>query len=395
MTQLFASTSTSLESEDPRNHTNRNKIKSCGLYKYTVNWSSIFTNDSMKQAFVEHLIEEGQPNLIQLVLQIEMYEATEKENEKKKLKKFFEIVKNYLNNDATFKVNVSKEAKVKFFSNIQKQMLKKDVWVLKNPETVFNIIKDSILIKLQFDSFPRFVRKEGVRKIFALKQNDAKLFTPKENQKYFYSDEDFSLKIVTEMDIQFMEKISVDDFDWNLIYSNNKLNMNTFKMKKNPFHDVSFFQNVQIFKYESLLPFSLEDCVKALNTTSTVDSHLCEQKQETFLSAEDMNSNYSEYVKTPRGNATFELTFKFPNLQKMSKSFVSITSFEKDGDWIRLTKPVLPDFLESPDDWKKVYSKDTEKKKDSHHLYPYFSRFQLKKVSDDETHYSVIYSNFF
>jgi hypothetical protein len=127
----------------------------------------------------------------------------------------------------------------------------------------------------------------------------------------------------------------------------------------------------------------------------TVDPYLCEQKQETFLSAEDLNSYYSEYVETQRGNATFELTFKFPNFQKMLKSFVSITSFEKDGDWIRLTKPVLPDFLQAPDDWKKIYSKDTEKKKDSHYLYPYFSRFQLKKVSDDETHYSVIYSIFF
>ena len=393
---MFASTAlVTSESENPRERYNRGQIKRSGLHKYIVHWSSVFSDNSMQQAFVEHLIEEQQSNLIQFLLEIENYEKMNLEIDKK-LKKFFELTENFLLKNSTHEIKIPNEEKLNFLSTVQNQLNDKENWILKPQENHFKSFQISILKKLELDSFPRFIRKESLRKIFSQRITDEKLFSTKNNFKFFFTDEDFLTKVVTDVDIDFMKNLKKDNLEWKLIYSNILTNSNTFKLKLNPFLDVSFFKDVQIHKYESILPFDLEKCILALNSSNQVEKYdplFDSFKQISYLNSIDLQKEYSDdLISNERGNSIFEIILKFSNSQKLRKCNVCITSFiDKDGNWIRILKPILPDHLENPEDWKKLYSKlKDSKKKEEFYLCPLFMKIQFTKISNFETQYSII-----
>lgn len=84
---------------------------------------------------------------------------------------------------------------------------------------------------LKNDSFPRFIRDKNYNHIFEKYINNSNIMIPYIVYDYQYKDDDFKI-FVNKKDIDFMIKISEENFNWILLNNENK-NPNIFYSEKN------------------------------------------------------------------------------------------------------------------------------------------------------------------
>jgi hypothetical protein len=253
-------------------------------------------------------------------------------------------------------------------------------------------IRNSIYLILKFVHFPRFLRSKFCVSIL---QDSLKQIPIHKT----YNEDDFQIPIVTDEDIQFFKDIDHDNFNWNLIHFNKSTRSNTYFMdkQKNPFSEVHFMENCRIFKYESIIPFSLDDCCVALTPIPQVKKYnrqLIRVKSIDYLSYSELKEKYPKKVTFPRGNATFEIFAQVPPLIIYRKLFDSVTSYFENESFVRVIKPFIPkDLIQDPEDWSKLHSGINSKgKKEDFYIVPSFIQMKFTRISDMETKYSQIHS---
>eukprot|EP01080_Neovahlkampfia_damariscottae_P008164 gene8164-12624_t len=361
------------------------------LDEYQVNFRSTITDDDMKIAFFRYLLyEQVQLEPFEFLMKTNRFKYLETEEEKLKL--FQLIIKTYFENDSTKKLKISEKRKKEFFSKYGEQLLNKEKWILSEEENIFEDLDASITKELQNGIFPRFIRSAFCEQVFLTNSKNKNIFHDKREFDILTEEEDFEKEIITEDDFDFMNYFCEENYHWSLVHSNIKFNMNTFKLKKNPLSDVNFFQNSKIYKYQSILPFSLEDCIESILSIpcfNEVENNLFFCEEKSFLDSTEMKNKYPrDTKKITRGNAQCLLFWKFPMLTELRRCLSSITScYDKDGNWIRIIKPLKDNEV----NWN-------EKTKDNIHnkMYesinsPLFIQYKFTKVSEEKTLYTFIY----
>ena len=373
--------------------------KEFNLSGYYVKFSAVFENNEFKVAFMDHLKNEFILEQFEFLLQVQQYNETEGRLEK--LKKFFEIVELFILGGAKKELNLSGKTKYDFFEAIGDQLTIQNNWIIKNENIVFQKLYDSVSNEIQADSFPRFVRCSISEKLIEKYHKDQNLIELKEVHDFPYTDENFQIDIVTDMDIVFMGKLMEEDYDWKLVYSNSKLQLNTYHLNKFYFPNVSFLSKSTVYKYEFILPYPLEICINALNsmereketTSAVVDFDLI-----SYLKPEELENEYPYEVNFQRANVQLVLTFKLPLYQKLRKAFGSVTSFlDSDGNYIRIQKPFVTDYIKKSSDWEKVHKLEIiesngKKKIEEFKIIPNFVKYQLSKISESKTKMTNIFS---
>lgn len=91
-------------------------------------------------------------------------------------------------------------------------------YVFLTPNKVFSKVKDSIMLELNSDTFPRFVRSKLWISFLKSKDRDFvnSMGSLKAAMDYAYTDESFHEHIVTDNDFKFLRRLSEDDYDWDL-----------------------------------------------------------------------------------------------------------------------------------------------------------------------------------
>ena len=348
----------------------------------------------MKLAFFKHLFsEQANVEAFELLLKIDQF--NDLQNEEEKLKNFLNIIETYFENDSIKNLKLGEKTKNLFFSKCGEQLLNKEKWILMEDVNIFEDIESSITKELKFGSFPRFVRSTFCEEIFLTNSKNRNIFYSKEEFDILTEEEDFDKPIVTEEDLDLLNFFSNENFHWNLVHTNKKFNMNTFKLKKNPFPHISFFQNAKVYKYESILPYSIEDCIESILSISLFnefETNLFFHEEKSFLDSNQLKQKYPKDTKNIiRGNSTILMYWKFPILSELRRCLCSITScYDKNGDWIRIIKPIKDKDI----NWN-------EKSKDNIHnkIYesftaPLFIQYRFTKISEEKTKYTFIYCKF-
>jgi hypothetical protein len=369
------------------------KRSSFDLQKHHVHFHSIYQNEEMKISFLKHLESEFNTEPFEFCLLVEEFEA--KKQDEEKLKLFFEIYEIYLKNNSEKEINISGEIKQVFNQKNSEQIENKEKWILKEEKTIFSSIRVSIESQLYHDVFPRFIRTTNCIKVLEKHHRDSKVLELKQIYDFPYKDSDFETEIVTDTDITFLDRLMEDSYDWDLVYSENKSHTNTFFLKKSYLPDVSFFKDSKVYKFESMIPFSLEQCIEGLcsiNQLKKYDNVVEDGILVSYLSPEEGMKKYPDEIKTKRANAVIDMKVKLPMSKFRRPLDVATTYFDKDGNWIRIVVPKIPDFIKDPSDWGKCHKGTYDGKKIEFYGAPNIMRFQLTKISETLTKYSHINS---
>jgi hypothetical protein len=247
---------------------------------------------------------------------------------------------------------------------------------------------------LYHDVFPRFRRTELCLKLIEKYQNDTNLCELKEVRDFPYTDDDFQFEIVTDKDIGLLDRLMEDTYDWKILFSDRKAKMNSYYMKKCFFPNVSFFKNSRIHKFESIVPFGMDQCIEALCSVSQTlksDDALQYIHCISYLTPEESLKKYPELLTTKRANAIFDAILNIPMMLPRKALDIVTTYFDKNGKWIRVIKPKIPDYVHSVEDWDKSYHCEMDGSKVKCHLSPNFLRFQLTPISETETKYTYVH----
>jgi hypothetical protein len=369
------------------------RVSSFDLQKHHVHFHSIYHNEEMKLSFLKHLESEFNTEPFEFCLLVEEFET--KKLGEEKLKLFFVIYETFLKNNSDKEINLSGEIKQLFNQKNSEQLESNDKWISKDEENIFSSIRVSIENQLYHDVFPRFIRTMNCIKVLEKHSRDSKVLELKQIYDFPYKDSDFESEIVTDNDIAFLDRLMEDSYDWDLVYSENKSHTNTFLLKKSYLPDVSFFKDSKVYKFESMIPFSLEQCIEGLcsiNQLKKYDDVVDEGILVSYLSPEEGMKKYPDAIKMKRANAVIDMRIKLPMAKFRRPLDVATTYFDKDGSWIRIVVPKIPDFIKDPSDWGKCHKGTYDGKKIEFYGAPNIMRFQLTKISENLTKYTHINS---
>ena len=356
---------------------------------YNVKFQSVFLEDIIKNKFKEFL--KAQKNLACFVFLLDVQQFQNSKEDEEKLRIFKKIVDIYISKDSKKKICADEKLKTKFIEQYGHQLLQNDIWVLEN-ENIFIRIESSVYKHLYFISFPRFIRSEEFLELFEENKNNLDIFTQK-TKEFEVSDNNFDIStIINGDDIKFFHQLVKDDFSWELSEYNVKLNMNTFELIENDYLKHSLFKDVKAYKYQSIIPFSLDDCINGLTSSSCQyqewENSLFHSIEEEYFSYKDLLEKYNEEdLKYERGNAFFEVYYKYPMFTELRKSFESVSSFyDEKGNWIRIKKSMN---ISDTKNNEMLTCYINSKFYDYYHS-PLYSFLKFTKISDFETQYTYI-----
>eukprot|EP01080_Neovahlkampfia_damariscottae_P003760 gene3760-6648_t len=362
------------------------------LDRIHIHFNSIYTNEDMKNSFMKHLESEFNTEPFEFVLKVKEFES--EEEEKLKLKLFFEIYDTYIIKNSPKEINLSAENLENFRKKNKIQLEDRNTNLLENEP--FDILKRIIHSQLLHDVFPRFIRSDLCIKTIKLHQRDSKVVEKREVYDFPYKDEDFTSEIVTDIDIEFMNRLMKDGYDWELVFSDKKLQMNTFYFKNEYFPNVSFLKDSNIQKFESIIPFGLQHCIDALVPISQVkkyDRAIVDIKCKSYLDGDESLKKYPDQMKMKRSNAVFNITAKLPVPGSKQRRGLDATTtyFDHKGNWIRIMKPIIQNFIKKPNDWEKSHKEKIDGKTTKFYAMPSFLKFQLTPISENKTKYTYIH----
>ena len=248
------------------------------------------------------------------------------------------------------------------------------------------------------DVFPRFIRSDLCLKVIKEFQKDPNVVEHRQIIDFSYKDDDFKIPIITDQDVKFMNRLMEDGYDWELVFTDKKLQMNSFVLNRCYFPNVSFLKNSNVYKFESIIPFDLEHCIDALCPISELkkyDSAVKKMDLISYLNAEESKKQFPDEIASKRSNAVFEVLIKLPipGLSHRKSEDIVSTYYDKDGSWIRVIKMGVPSFIKKESDWSKVHKKEIDGKNVSFYAIPGMMQFKLTKVSENSTKYSQIHGS--
>jgi hypothetical protein len=362
------------------------------LQKLYLHFDSVYKNPDCQKSFQKHLEEEFNTEPFEFCLLAEKFNKLK--DEKEKLTLFFKIYEGYLATNSEKEINLSGDIKATFHKNFQEQLESKDKWIVPEETEIFERIKKNVESQLYHDVFPRFRRTEQCLKLLEKYQNDTNLCEMKEVRDFPYTDEDFQIEIVTDKDIGLLDRLMEDTYDWKLLFSDRKAKMNSYYMKKCFFPNVSFFKNSRVHKFESIVPFGMDQCIEALCSISqTIKSDEALEYIDclSYLTPEESLKKYPDLLTTKRANGIFDAILIIPMMIPRKALDVVTTYIDKNGSWIRVIKPKIPDYINSPKDWDKSHQSEIGGNLMKYHLSPNLLRFQLTPVSETETKYTYVH----
>jgi hypothetical protein len=363
------------------------------LQKYHIHFHSIYQNEDMKKSFLKHLESEFNTEPFEFCLFAYEFENLEKDEEK--LSSFFQIYDCYLKNNSEKEINISGEKKDIFYKKNSDQLESKDKWISKDEREIFQSLRICIENQLYHDVFPRFIRSTQCMKVLEKHQRDSKTLELKQIYDFPYKDSDFEQEIITNKDISFLDRLMEDSYDWDLVYSEKKTHTNTFFLKKSYLPDVTFFNHSKVYKFESIIPFGIDQCIEGLcsiNQLKKYDFIVEDGLLVSYLNPEEGMKKYPDEIKNKRGNAVIDMSVKIPLSKKRRPLNVATIYFDKDGSWVRIIKAKIPEFIKDTSDWDKIHKGTFDGKKMEFYGSPNIMRFQLTRISDTLTKYTNIHS---
>ena len=172
--------------------------------------------------------------------------------------------------------------------------------------------------------------------------------------------------------------------------------MNIFQSKQNYFQNVKMFKQAQLFKYDFILPHSIELCIDSftpLNQVKKFDPYLIGSKKLSYYNIEEMElkneideENFEFHFE--RSNANYITDIKLPGIKYPRKSYESVTSFyDEDKNWFRIIKSFYPNFIgDEIENWKNYHTIDDF----SFYLQPQMIGYKFTKISSEKTKFSQI-----
>ena len=162
------------------------------------------------------------------------------------------LVENFIKEGSKKEINISSETRKNCFSRLD---------VEKNIDA-FDILQQIIIREMKYDSFKRFVRSKDAVDILKRYSTNSEICQPILTTEYNYKNEDFMEQRVKEEDFKFMDMLSKDSPNWELLTSfkskDGKAFGNSFWALENYIPDVTIAPHVSIAKYEIILPYSFE-----------------------------------------------------------------------------------------------------------------------------------------
>jgi hypothetical protein len=168
-------------------------------------------------------------------------------------------------------------------------------------ETTTKILKKT----LYNDSFFRFVRKKECFELIEKFKDKKEIVYDIMEIKYPYTEKDYQNRIITEKDIMFLDHLSEDSFDWELVKSNKKYNINTFIM-----HNIEKIlpnlnsKNLTFLKANIILPFSFIQSAFILANLKVSFPIIIKTENIKYMDFDELKDEYeklSDEVKLTKG----------------------------------------------------------------------------------------------
>ncbi|KAG2386436.1 hypothetical protein C9374_002180 [Naegleria lovaniensis] len=267
---------------------------------------------------------------------------------KKQILLAIQLMKDFVEEDSKKEINISSKDK-KTFTNLfveSHQYQNFDEWLLPQPpHLLFRTMKNSVMYELENDNFPRFVRSDLWLKKLQHKGLAYlnKVGRVKEAAYFPYTYDDFREPMVFDRDIEFMEYLARDDYQWKLLGSKKEGAINVYKItEKVLMPNVSFYNKMQINKWSGVLnyPFDVvkQCCMPGLYVYK-YDPNISSCEEWGFWDYETLKQKYPsekwKYGKRSVGIVRYGMVFPFPF--KSKRSFLAACSAWYDKEEEKLT----------------------------------------------------------
>nr|CAG4713079.1 unnamed protein product [Naegleria fowleri] len=306
------------------------------------------------------------------------------------------IMKEFIEEDSKKEINISSRDKTTYVNLFwkYKQYQNFDEWVLPQlPHLLFRTVKNSVLFELENDSFPRFVRSELWFK--CVQQQGVvylnKIGRLKEATFFPYTDDDFKLPMVFDRDIEFMEYLARDDYNWKLIGSTKEPSINVYKISgKMLFPNVEMYQKMQTNKWWGILPhpFAVRQCCMPGFHVHRYDPNITSCEELAYYDFETLKKMYpnEKFKRGKRSVSIIRYGVCFPFPFKTKRSFLSACTSYYDKNEQKLT------VLYKPCEHEKFYKDGKNVNEGKKHIdIRDFQFYQIKKLDSHRTIISQIH----
>ena len=289
---------------------------------YYLKEDSIFINNDFKNEFYKMLKEQHDTDPFDFILEVlELINSYKNYDEKYIIKKCNEIIKLYIIEKSKKELNLSYEIKKSFLESFKLQENNDKKWILKiNINELFNEILNFIKNELLYDKFSIFVRRKECIKLIKKHYKNSDLIITRITKDFNYTIKDLeNTLIITEKDIELLDIISNDSFEWIITKKNNKKNIKT----------ISYFSN-NVQKYISSLKMNNSSIVKVeifsnLNFNNVCDIVFNFQNSNGYLFHKDIIYYNSDLTEKYYNSLSDEIKWNFNKIRnKRTTSIIEI-----------------------------------------------------------------------
>jgi hypothetical protein len=382
----------------------RGKTYNLGLYDF--NFSSIFQYEMIYDALYQFLCSE---------LQTKHYRQLDFLNKMKGLQlctNFLEkealateIIKQFVEKGSEQELYVSSQSKSLAMYEYQQVCTKlkgTDASSLQEDcfEQVFEEIRSALMIELNRDVAPRFLRSKECKNVLQSFIENPKVLVLKQVKEFPYTNEDFSRNYIVEKDFQFMRSLCRDDLTWEIV-QNQLGEVNIYFSEHDVLPDQDVCRELNLFKFELTLPFSFERCVTSIlpyYQMSNYSPNLLKFKElehVTFLDLQKMYPFQKNLSPKPNTIALMDVQLNFPATTLRKLAVVCALDYNPEkGEILMVWKPCLHKSFVKKDEkfeysTKTTFVTDTGKKETVYFIFN-FQAFLFKKIDANTTLYTQV-----
>ena len=289
---------------------------------YYLKEDSIFINNDFKNEFYKMLKEQHDTDPFDFILEVlELINSYKNYDEKYIIKKCNEIIELYIIEKSKKELNLSYEIKKSFLESFKLQENNDEKWILKiSINDLFYEILNFIKSELLYDKFSIFVRRKECIKLIKKYYKNSDLIITRITKDFNYTIKDLeNTLIITEKDIELLDIISNDSFEWIITKKNNKKNIKT----------ISYFSN-NVQKYISSLKMNNSSIVKVeifsnLNFNNVCDIVFNFQNSNGYLFHKDIIYYNSDLTEKYYNSLSDEIKWNFNKIRnKRTTSIIEI-----------------------------------------------------------------------
>eukprot|EP01080_Neovahlkampfia_damariscottae_P002702 gene2702-3898_t len=348
----------------PRNSFRISPRSSLDMKSYDVNFSSIFAHTDLAETFYDFLESEHNQEPYLCLEHLEILKK--KKTEKEQVEQVNLILDKFIEPGSDYEVNISAETRKKIYSILEKGKYDREIskWPLEQqPYEVFSDLKKTLLSELHSDNFPRFVRSERASMILSKYTTHKDVLVLKISIQFPFSDSDFSVPYINDEELDFMEKLVDDSFDWDLIMSKNGIQTpNVYLSNLNFLPNSKLFESSLSVKVDGIIPLNIESIACTVFGPAirnvVIEKGLGDIETTKVYTSDEIKNQYPD-VKMARERKSFitDIYVKgvFPiNTPRRSRIVETIDYNPLKGTISYFHKPYILDEHQDKDvDWKK------------------------------------------